>query len=82
MNERFNKMLNKEKDRAQVYTDKQANYRQQSNQLSKEIKVVTKEVHDWEKKSIQTNMELERFKQKNHDLARLIKYLSKDPELL
>ena len=43
---------------------------------------MTKEVHDWEKKSIQTNMELERFKQKNHDLARLIKYLSKDPELL
>ena len=44
---------------------KEDNYRQQHNILTKEIKQVTKEVYEWEKRAVHQGTQVEKMKERN-----------------
>ena len=56
-------------------------YRQQTEQLEREVKQNSKELYEWQKKSMQTNIEVDRWKEKNQELLAAVRAVKKDPRM-
>ena len=56
-------------------------YRLQAEQLDKEVKLNKKELYESQKKAIQANMEIDRWKEKNQDLLVSVEIVKRDPKM-
>ena len=57
-------------------------YRLQAEQLDREVKQNKKELYESQKKAIQANMEIDRWKEKNQDLLVSVEIVKRDPKML
>lgn len=72
MFDKHSKLLRKEKEKVYESQQKESNYRHQESLLNKEIKKISKEVYELEKKSVQSGIEVERMKERNQDVMQAI----------
>lgn len=75
------KLLHKEEKDQNALQLKADEYRLQTEHLEREVKQHSKELYEWQKRSIQTNMELDRWKEKNQELLVVIQAVKRDPRV-
>ena len=56
-------------------------YKMQTEHLEREVKQHSKELYEWQKKSVSTNMELDKWKEKNHEVLTVIQAVKRDPKV-
>ena len=74
--------IHAKEERDKVAIKKRADeYRLQADQLDREVKQNKKELYESQKKAIQANMEIDRWKEKNQDLLVSVEIVKRDPKM-
>ena len=81
VHDQHQKILAKEERDKNAIKKRADEYRQQAEHLDREVKQNKKELYESQKRSIQANMEIDKWKEKNQDLLAAVEMVKRDPKM-